>query len=131
MSHKMRLGPIAIFFTIVAAVLATLAILTISTSRADVALAQRFAQTTAVRYALEADGNRFLAVLEESPGDVASMDGVEVLENGNYQYTTGKDDYHLTVEVSQDPTQGTYEIVSWKMNKDWDERDAMGELWGG
>ena len=131
MSHKMRLGPIAIFFTIVAAVLATLAILTISTSRADVALAQRFAQTTAVRYALEADGNRFLAVLEESPGDVASMDGVEVLENGNYQYTTGKDDYHLTVEVSQDTTQGTYEIVSWKMNKDWDERDAMGELWGG
>jgi hypothetical protein len=131
MSHKMRLGPIAIFFTIVAAVLATLAILTISTSRADVVLAQRFAQTTSVRYTLEADGNRFLAVLAESPGDVAAMNGVEVLENGNYQYTAEKDAYHLTIEVSQNQDLGTYEVVSWKMSKDWDESDAMGELWGG
>ncbi|MBE6010661.1 MAG: hypothetical protein E7236_08390 [Lachnospiraceae bacterium] len=131
MSHKMRLGPIAIFFTIVAAVLATLAILTVSTSRADVVLAERFAQTTSIRYALEADGNRFLAALEEAPEDAASLEGVTILENGNYQYTTQRDAYHLTVEVTPGPDQGTYEIVSWKIGKDWDEKDAMGELWGG
>ncbi len=127
----MRLGPIAIFFTIVAAVLATLAILTVSTSRADVVLAERFAQTTSIRYALEADGNRFLAALEEASENAASLEGVTVLENGNYQYTTQRDAYHLTVEVTPGPDQGTYEIVSWKIGKDWDEKDAMGELWGG
>ena len=73
----MRLGPIAIFFTIVAAVLATLAIHAVSTSRADVVLAERFAQTTSIRYALEADGNRFLAGLEKAPEDTASLGGVD------------------------------------------------------
>ncbi len=131
MSHKMRLGPIAIFFTIVAAVLATLAMLTVSTSRADVVLAQRFAQTTSIRYALEADGNRFLAALDTSPQEALAMDGAEVLENGNYRYTTGQDTYHLTIEVTQNPDLNTYEVISWRMNKDWDENDAMGELWGG
>lgn len=131
MSHKMRLGPIAIFFTIVAAVLATLAILTVSTSRADVVLAERFAQTTSIRYALEADGNRFLAALEDAPEEAASLEGVTVLENGNYQYTAQRDAYHLTIEVTSAPDGGSYEVVSWKMGKDWDEGDAMGELWGG
>ena len=131
MSHKMRLGPIAIFFTIVAAVLATLAMLTVSTSRADAVLAQRFAQTTSIRYALEADGNRFLAALDTSPQEALAMDGAEVLENGNYRYTTGQDTYHLTIEVTQNSDLNTYEVISWRMNKDWDENDAMGELWGG
>lgn len=131
MSHKMRLGPIAIFFTIVAAVLATLAILTVSTSRADVVLSQRFAQTTAIRYELEADGNRFLQALDASPEDAAALEGVELLENGNYQYTTQKEDYDLTVEVSVDAAAGTYEVVRWKINKQWDDQGAMGELWGG
>ena len=126
----MRLGPIAIFFTIVAAVLATLAILTVSTSRADVVLAERFANTTAIRYELEADGNRFLEAMDTDPAAAAAMEGVTQLENGNTQFTAEKDTYTLTVEVAPQEADG-YEVVGWKIHKEWDEGDAMGELWGG
>ena len=61
MSHKIRLGPIAVFLAVITAVLATLAILTVSTARADAVLAERFAQVTKLRYELEAEGSRFLA----------------------------------------------------------------------
>ena len=41
MSHKIRLGPIAIFLTVIAAMLATLAMLTVSTAHSSLVLSQR------------------------------------------------------------------------------------------
>ena len=65
MKHRIRLGPIAIFLAVIAAVVATLAMLTFATSRADMALAERFAAVTAIRYELDEEGNRFLQAVEE------------------------------------------------------------------
>ena len=61
MTHKTRLGPIAVFLTIVTMVVTTLALLTIATSNADRVMAGRFANITQTRYELEADGEKFLA----------------------------------------------------------------------
>ena len=65
MGTKIRLGPIAVFLTIIAAVLASLAMLTVATSRADARLAERYADVTKLRYELEADGSRFVKEAEE------------------------------------------------------------------
>ena len=56
MNHKIRLGPIAIFLAVIAVVLTSLATLTVATSRADMVLAERFAEVTAIRYELNAEG---------------------------------------------------------------------------
>ena len=65
MDHKVRLGPIAIFLTVVAIILSTLSILSVATTNADMVLAERFAAVTKERYALEAKGERFLKTLDE------------------------------------------------------------------
>ena len=74
MVHKTRLGPIAVFLTIVAMVITTLALLTVATSNADRVMAGRFANITQTRYELEADGERFIAAV--AAGNAESMEGV-------------------------------------------------------
>ena len=138
MSHKIRLGPIAIFLTVIAAVLATLAMLTIATSRADAAMAERFAKVTSLRYELETDGNRFLQQLDstlKSGGPVELPDGAEQLDNGNVHYNIEKEGYALDVEVAVNPAgaagTGAYEVVGWKITKIWEGADPFEDLWPG
>lgn len=151
MNQKIRLGPVAIFLTVIAAVLATLAILTVATSRADYVLAERFAKVTGIRYGLEADGSRFLQALDdaaaqngaETPGGAGdglteaeamlSMlpEGSEVLENGHIQYTAEQDGYTLTVEAEPEEAADTWSVVTWKITKQWDGADPFEDLWPG
>ena len=151
MSHKIRLGPIAIFLTVIAAVLATLAMLTIATSRADAAMAERFAKVTSLRYELETDGNRFLQQLDstlKSGGPVELPDGAEQLDNGNVHYNIEKEGYALDVEVAVNPEEAgmnpeddganansaasaAYEVVGWKITKIWQGVDPFEDLWPG
>ena len=125
MNHKIRLGPIAVFFTVIAAVLATLAILTVATSRADYVLAERFASVTQIRYGLEADGNRFLKELEEG----GMPQGAVSAEDGMITWETEKDGYMLTVAV-QDTGDG-YAVRTWKIEKIWENENTGLDLWPG
>ena len=156
MNHKIRLGPIAVFLTVIAAVLATLAILTVATSRADAVLAERFAQVTQIRYDLEKDGNRFLqaldsALMEDDPaGDTGEREnsggfseallgrlpeGTELTEEGLLRYYLEKDGYSLTLLVSAGSAEGhsaeLYEVTEWKIRKLWEEEDPFEDLWLG
>ena len=136
MNHKIRLGPIAVFLTVIAAVLATLAVLTAATSRADAVMAERFAKVTGIRYALEAEGNRFLQAVD-ARGAAAAEDldglpeGTEKLPNGNLTYYTEKEGYALTVEVSLDAETGKSEIAAWKISKIWEGADPFEDIWPG
>ena len=140
MSTKIRLGPVAVFLTVVAAVLATLAILTFSTARADEVLAERFASVTQTRYALEADGNRFLAELGRAPENAGTpgaaqdaagrIGGASVLPDGGVRYTSERDGYTLTVEV-RPAEAGEWQIDTWKITKEWEEEDPFDDLWLG
>ncbi|MBR0398474.1 MAG: hypothetical protein IJI10_09430 [Eubacterium sp.] len=137
MSHKIRLGPIAIFLTVIAAVLATLAMLTVATSRADATLAERFAIVTSLRYELETDGNRFLQQIDSSlrtDGLLELPEGAEQLDNGNVHYNVEKEGYALDVEVAVLPDgsdAGNYEVVDWKISKIWKGADPFENLWPG
>ena len=126
MSHKLRLGPIAVFLAVIAAVVATLAILTFSTSRADAVLAERFASVTAIRYELEEEGNRFLQAADAS-GEVP--EGAEQLEDGTLRYYTEKEGYALTVEATEED--GTWQVTKWKISKLWEAEDPFEDLWLG
>jgi len=129
MGTKIRLGPIAVFLTIIAAVLASLAMLTVATSRADARLAERYADVTKLRYELEADGSRFVKEAEAfHAGNGQLPEGSAQTENG-LSYTKEKDGYSLEIELADIGT--GYEITGWKLRKLWVEDDPMEDLWPG
>ena len=131
MTHKVRLGPAALFLTVIAAVLATLAMLTVATSRADTVLAQRFAEVTRIRYALEADGARFLQEADaffEGREDTAPSAASE--EDGALRTVIEKEGYELHIAVRGNPD-GTMEVEEWKIVKLWEEEDPFEDIWPG
>ena len=132
MEHKLRLGPIAVFLAVVAIVLTTLATLTFATSRADLVLAERFAQVTGIRYALETDGNRLL----QEAGDAVSagrplgtVSDLEETENGTYRYEKEQDGYNLQVLLREED--GVLVIEKWKISKVWNSEDLSQDIWLG
>ena len=121
MKHRIRLGPIAVFLTVIAIVLVTLATLTVATARADDLLADRFARVTALRYELAAEGERFLA--EADAGTLP--EGAYESEEGTWVCEKEKDGYRLSVEVQPD----TGEVITFKISKIWTEEDPFEDLW--
>ena len=133
MSHKIRLGPIAVFLTVIAVVLSTLAMLTAATSHADKVLAERFAYVTKIRYEIEAEGEQFVRDFDEASraGAVdAALLGASETEEG-YEKTIEKEGYSLTVEVSAPDAKGDFEITKWKLSKNWNADDPLDDLWKG
>ena len=128
MTHKTRLGPIAIFLVIVAMVITTLAVLTVATSNADVTMAKRFADITQIRYGLEAKGEEFLSYA--GSGSAGRMDGVTETEGG-YEYTAENGGYRLEVAVTKPDSAGRYEVTKWKLTKIWNASDPMNSIWPG
>ncbi|MBR2672213.1 MAG: hypothetical protein IKE27_08430 [Oscillospiraceae bacterium] len=132
MSHKIRLGPVALFLTVIAIVLTTLAVLTLASSNADVVMAERFAGVTKVRYDLESEGYRFVQRADEalkSGGSVASVPGVRSDGSGGYEYALEQDGYRLDIVVK--PSGDSVEIVKWKITKVWVEDDPYKDIWAG
>lgn len=130
MEHKTRLGPVAIFLTIVAMVITTLALLTVATSNADRVMAGRFASITQTRYELEAEGERFLAAA--SAGDVAGIEGAQADgEAGTYSFTSEKDGYRLEVIAGVPGDNGKAEIIKWKLSRIWQSSDPIDNIWQG
>ena len=133
MAHKLRLGPIAIFLTVVAIILTTLATLTIATSRADVVLAERFATMTAIRYSLEKDGNEFLYEVTQKLEDGASLNNISDLKrnsDGLYEYKTERDGYELTICLEPEGS-SSFSIEEWKISKIWNDEELNQDIWLG
>ena len=133
MTHKTRLGPIAIFLVIVAMVITTLAVLTVATSNADVTMAKRFTDITQIRYGLEAQGEEFLSYAESAGGGSGPadyMDGVTETDNG-YEYTAEDGGYRLEVAVTRPDGNGRCEVTKWKLTKIWNASDPMNSIWPG
>ena len=136
MSHKIRLGPIAVFLAVITAVLATLAILTISTARADTALAGRFAQVTQIRYALEADGSRFLSAADAwfapgGTGEETLPEGASAGEDGTLSYYEEQDGYALSIVLTENTGKSGYDITEWKITRLWEGEDPFENIWQG
>lgn len=133
MTHKTRLGPLAVFLVIVVMVITTLAVLTVATSNADMAMAERYAEITRIRYGLEAQGEEFLSYAamagdDSSPADY--IDGVTETADG-YEYTAESGGYRLEAAVTRPDAAGRFEVTKWKLTKIWNADDPMNSLWPG
>jgi len=117
MEHRTRLGPIAIFLTIVVMVITTLAILTVATSNADRIMAGRFAGVTQIRYELESDGQRFLSRAAEGADETT--------------FEEEKDGYRIEVEISEPDEEGNFDVLKWKVSKIWNADDPVNDIWPG
>ncbi len=110
MNHvPVKLGPMALLLTVITICLTVLAILTFSTARADLALAERYAGTVATRYELEVQGQEFLETAQ--PGQTRSFES---------------DGMTLTVSLDENGN-----VSRWTMEKAWSQEDAIGGLWDG
>ena len=133
MSHKTRLGPLAIFLAVVVMVITTMALLTIATSNADRAMARRFAAVTQTRYKLEADGERFISEAADAgiaAEDLPNAEGVGTTERG-YRFYEELDGYSITVEITAPDEEGRYELLEWKVSKLWNASDPVQDIWQG
>mgnify|MGYP003187157668 CR=1 FL=1 len=77
-SRPVRLGWLSLLLTVIILCLATLSVLSFSTARADLALAQKQARQAQSVYALECAGQQWLAELDAAlaqAGDTAELDG--------------------------------------------------------
>ena len=120
-----RLGPLMILLLVISIALTTLAVLTVTTSRADRALAERFAASVSVRYGLERDGSAFAA--SAADGSTAAAEGTVTNEDGNIRYTLSRDGYTLVMILDGQ----THEVLSQEITKDWEYSDEIGDLWNG
>lgn len=133
MAHKLRLGPIAVFLTVVTIILTTLATLTIATSRADAVLAERFATMTAIRYSLEKEGNEFLYEVTQKLENGTSLNSISDLNrtgDGMYEYKAEKDGYELKIRLAPEGSD-SFSIEEWKITKIWNEEELSQDIWLG
>lgn len=119
-----KLGPLALLLTVISICLTTLAILVFTTARADVSLAEKYAQTVRDRYELEARGQEFLADISENPGLIPPADDMGVCRE-TLELNGAKLNIGIVAENS------TWRVVSWRHEREWVEDTDIGNLWTG
>ena len=102
-----RLGPLALLLSLIALAMSTLAILTFSSARADVVMAERFAKTVKIRYDLDGEGQKFKK------------------DNTDGTFTAEKEGYQLSVEIRGG------DVTKWKTERIWEYDDQIHDLWEG
>lgn len=125
-----KLGPLALLLTVISICLTTLAILSFTTASADLRLAEKYADTVQTRYELESRGQEFLKELSETdPADYSLM-GWERDAGGNYTEALECDGTVLHIGFRPDRA-SAYQLISWRLEKNWEEDESIGTLWDG
>ena len=133
MNHRSRLWPLAIFLTVVAMVITTMALLTAATANADRAMAERFASVTQTRYQLEADADSFIseAANAHASGESYPAGGAVSLTGRGYEFYEELNGYSISVAITVPDGQGRYELLEWKVSKLWHSDDPSKDIWTG
>lgn len=130
MKHvPIKLGPLALLLTVISICMTTLGILAFATARADWNLAQKYADTVGTRYALEAQGQRFLRDAAEAwqeGGMPEGFAGTRTGEDGVVSKIFEEGEFSLRIEIVSEG--GGLRVVSWRINREW-EPDAEMDLW--
>lgn len=119
-----KLGPLALLLTVISICLTTLSILVFTTARADMALAEKYADTVRERYALEAEGQQLLAQLDGGAVPDSQPD-----EDGVLRITLERDGAKLHIGLDTDDA--GYRVVSWRHEHEWTQDTDIGDLWTG
>ena len=124
-----RLGPLALLLSVISICLAILAILTVSTARADLRLAEKTAATVSARYELEEQGQRLLS---ELPSDMNAPlpAGWEAGTDGSLSRTLENEEsrLHIVLRPAED---GGYVIAEWVHDREWASDGLIHNLWNG
>lgn len=134
MGHiPVRVGPLALLLTVISICMTTLGVLAFTTARADLRLAEQYADTVHIRYELEELGQSFLRDAGEAleggaeggiiPGTVQGEDGV-------LTWTAEREGYRLLVGIVPKEDKG-FKVTRWTVQKDWEPEDGMGDIWLG
>lgn len=128
-----KLGPVALLLTVITICLTVMAILSLSTAGADKAMADRFADSARVRYALEAEGQKFLQEADqtlEQGGKLTDLPDTDPWEGGaagSVEKTIDSEGYQLTIRLAPEGAAG-YRISGWSLEKEWEE-DTNVHVW--
>lgn len=96
---SVRIGPISLFTLIIILCLAVLAVLSLTTARAELSITERQAQTTTETYALETAGQEFVAAVDAALAEGRSSALDEVLST--YGVTEAVADAEATADASE------------------------------
>lgn len=96
---SVRIGPISLFTLIIILCLAVLAVLSLTTARAELSITERQAQTTTETYALETAGQEFVAAVDAALAEGGSSALDEVLST--YGVTEAAADAEATAGASE------------------------------
>lgn len=124
-----KLGPLTLLLTLISICLTTLAILNFTTARADLRLAEKYAETVQTRYALEREGQEFLqeiAGLDENDLDLYEL---ERDQNGTLWRVFERDGAKLRIGLR--PGADGMMVVAWRQEKEWTQDETIGNLWMG
>ena len=109
MKHiPIRLGPLALLLTVISICMSTLSMLSYANAEADLRLAQRYAETTRIRYELEKEGQQWL------------------LSHGSGETVLEKEGYKLTIRLD-----ASGQPLLWKIEREWEENTEIPDLWEG
>lgn len=123
-----KIGPLALLLTVITICLTVMAILTFTTARADLTMAQKYAGSAQTRYELTQQGQEFLAQADETIAvgmPLSGMDDVKPTRNG-ISKVLEKDGYKLTITLADSGS--TYKVSSWRLEKEWSE-DTTLNIW--
>ncbi len=120
----MRLGPLALLLMVISICMTVLGILTFTTARADLSMAEKYAQTVETRYLLESRGQSFLQEAYEDPEAL-----LEEAEDGVYRKTLQEGELSLQIGLKIEGK--SCQVVSWRFSRDWEADENMGGLWSG
>lgn len=133
MNHRMRLGPIAVFLCVTVMIMTTIAVLNISTSGADLVMAEKYAAVTKIRYRLDADGEKFLSDVSDaasSGGGISEIPGVSAVSDG-YVFEKSRNGYKLEIEISDPGETGSFDVRTYRISRMWESDDPAGDIWKG
>jgi len=130
MKNPVKLGPLALLLTVISICMTTLAILTVTTARADLSLANTYAGTVQRRYELEIRGQEFLRDLEDENTRDSVISQMDQGEDGILYRTCQMDGSRLLIGIRQGP-EDSFSITAWRHERDWVQDESIGNLWLG
>lgn len=119
-----RLGPLALLLTVISICMTVLGILTYTTARADMNLAETYADTVRTRYRLETEAREYLVRLSD-PGVNALPDADGVIRE------VFSDESGLTLRIGvRLAADGDPVVVEWRFEREWEEDTSL-TVWDG
>ena len=127
------MGPLALLLTVISICMTTLGVLALTTARADLRLAEKYAATVHNRYELEELGQSFLEQVGqvlESGEEAGMIPGVVTGEDGILRWNAERGDFNLGVGIVPKDGKG-FQVLYWTIQKEWEPEEGLGNLWLG